>query len=477
MYLQTLLRSGNIRATIKELDAQSETNEVQTEIYGDTIEQTFPQVDHRRGSVINMPKIVTEYSGSRVSSSQANTSLSSILNTDKVKRKANASQTRDVGSSLKQAKPVIQRRIFVSRNKETNAIVTEPQTVSISTVPVVTVATETDSNKNIDNNKTSDTDNKRGPENIVNKAGNELSDIILEIAPLLQEFSTTPPAQSSLETVQYSNDNSHLHPDNVKDFRGDLTELGNSNDLNSDGNMMQERFESMTNDFADEIAEDDENADVHEEQENDSAKYAKILCALSNRTSQTENENYVLDDLEERHGACLKRKKTGANASSGTSKKSKLRSTYPRQHSVKDVVVCFAQVGRGAKLWTQEHPLIRGIYLNKGKREVKRHLVQMKRQPSAIDTGSYFRKGRINDKNRIDDYFEYTEVGEERRRQFEENVARDEYVVNWYMWCPGHGNCLRKCGGYGKCINGKYNNVQLVKLSVYVAVNFVNFLT
>ncbi|XP_060575905.1 uncharacterized protein LOC132733302 [Ruditapes philippinarum] len=120
----------------------------------------------------------------------------------------------------------------------------------------------------------------------------------------------------------------------------------------------------------------------------------------------------------------------------------------------RDAEVCFAQVGKSAKIWTQEHPQIRGIYLNKGKREVKRNIVSLKRLPTAVDKGSYMRNGRINDKNRIDDGFVFTKEGQRRRDLFEEGKIRDEYVVNWYMWCPGHGNCKRKCGGFGKCEEG-----------------------
>lgn len=145
-----------------------------------------------------------------------------------------------------------------------------------------------------------------------------------------------------------------------------------------------------------------------------------------------------------------------AHAESDKSKrKFRILNTKPKRHT-REAEVCFAQVGKSAKIWTQEHPQVRGIYLNKGKREVKRKLVTMKRQPTALDKGSYIRNGRINDKNRIDDYFVFTEEGSKRREMFEEGRVRDEYVVNWYMWCPGHGNCQRKCGGYGRCETGQF---------------------
>lgn len=122
----------------------------------------------------------------------------------------------------------------------------------------------------------------------------------------------------------------------------------------------------------------------------------------------------------------------------------------------REAEVCFAQVGKSARIWTQEHPQIKGIYLNKGKRQVKRELVELRREATAIDRGSYMRNGLINDKNRIDDGFVFTAIGERRRDLFEEGKVRDEYVVNWYMWCPGHGNCKRKCGEFGKCQEGMF---------------------
>ncbi|WAR19581.1 hypothetical protein MAR_001419 [Mya arenaria] len=133
--------------------------------------------------------------------------------------------------------------------------------------------------------------------------------------------------------------------------------------------------------------------------------------------------------------------------------KDKSNAQAKKQHC-KDGMVCFAQVGKNAKLWTKEHPLIRDIYLNKGKRETKKSLVEMKRQNSAKNIDSYIRKGIVNERNRIDDYFEFTEEGRAKRQLLEEYEAKDEYVVSWYMWCPGHGNCLRRCGGYGKCVPG-----------------------
>jgi hypothetical protein len=43
-----------------------------------------------------------------------------------------------------------------------------------------------------------------------------------------------------------------------------------------------------------------------------------------------------------------------------------------------------------------------------------------------------------------------------KRKMLDKKMIRDEYVVNWYLFCPGRGNCRRKCGGYGKCVDSEY---------------------
>ena len=199
----------------------------------------------------------------------------------------------------------------------------------------------------------------------------------------------------------------------------------------------------------------------------DISECAQALCEMSqqtmndsnmigakNDTSSTENNGGNMDNnlhSPSEKGNCEKLEDKGKEITS--KKKYRVLSTKPKRHQ-KDAEVCFAQVGASAKIWTLKHPLINGIYLNKGKREIKKNLVKLKRQPSAVDKTSYLRNGKVNDRNRIDDYFEFTEEGKKKRERFEEGLVRDEYVVNWYMWCPGHGNCLRQCGGYGKCIEG-----------------------
>ena len=117
--------------------------------------------------------------------------------------------------------------------------------------------------------------------------------------------------------------------------------------------------------------------------------------------------------------------------------------------------VIFVPVGTAVKEFLKSHSLIRGIYLNKGKRDLKRELVTVKRQNNAVDTGSWKRGKHIHERNRFDDLFEYTDAGRRKKSQLDKKKIRDVYVVNWYVWCPGHGNCRRTCGGHGTCIAGQ----------------------
>lgn len=287
------------------------------------------------------------------------------------------------------------------------------------------------------------------------KSNQDLSYIMLEIEPFLHEIS----GSASEQGVEQNSNNFSQTPDghvqNIVNTVDDMNQTTNNVVANSIDNGDTYEDGDDEDDFGEDFEEEGMEVDSAKDNDQDpnieNEQCAQILCQLSKSREITMEETCAVG--------------VGKKLDNITSRKqiktSKPAVTYPKRHPLKDGVVCFAQVGKGAKLWTQEHPLIRGIYLNKGKRDVKRHLVMMKRQPSAVDAGSYLRNGRVNDRNRIDDCFEYTALGLERRRQFEDNLVRDEYVVNWYMWCPGHGNCLRRCGGYGKCMEGTQSFINL----------------
>ena len=67
--------------------------------------------------------------------------------------------------------------------------------------------------------------------------------------------------------------------------------------------------------------------------------------------------------------------------------------------------VHFIPVGEPLKMFLERHPLIQGLYLNRGKRDTKRKLVSLARQKTAIDIGSWKRGSNIHERNRLDDAF------------------------------------------------------------------------
>lgn len=126
-------------------------------------------------------------------------------------------------------------------------------------------------------------------------------------------------------------------------------------------------------------------------------------------------------------------------------------------HNVKQQgELLYVPVGEPFKAFIREHPLIQGIYLHKGKREIKKQLAQLCHQCDVSDKMTTWRRGKeILERNCFDDYFELTEEGKREQKDVHLSRKRDQYVVNWYVWCPGHGNCRRRCGGFGVCLAGE----------------------
>ncbi|XP_071487036.1 gephyrin-like [Diadema antillarum] len=112
------------------------------------------------------------------------------------------------------------------------------------------------------------------------------------------------------------------------------------------------------------------------------------------------------------------------------------------------------QAGKPLMRFLRTHPLLKDITLSRGKRSVKRDLVMRRRGDESVDTGIWKRMERIQERNRVDDLFDPTEEGRKLQELIRKNKKRNEYVVAWYLWCPGHGNCLRRCGSYGRCSEG-----------------------
>lgn len=176
--------------------------------------------------------------------------------------------------------------------------------------------------------------------------------------------------------------------------------------------------------------------------------------------SESMNENVVLPKSYRglnfsKYNVPKPKKGQGSLMPVSVSKVNKLKKTKTgKNKGYVETLKC--EVGKNIYRFLATHHKIRGIYLNKGKRHVKRNLVELKRTDTAVDQGSWKRGNAINDRNRLDDYFEYTDEGRRKKKMLDKKMARDEFVVNWYLFCPGRGNCKRACGGHGKCINGEF---------------------
>ena len=143
------------------------------------------------------------------------------------------------------------------------------------------------------------------------------------------------------------------------------------------------------------------------------------------------------------------------NRSKVTETESGILAPKMRRINKSDSEIDHVNVGKNLKTFLANHTLLKGVYLNRGKRDIKKQFVTLKRNDSAIDQGSWKRGQFCHARNRLDDMFELTPAGQVRQQQILEGQLRDEYVVNWYLWCPGHGRCLRQCGGIGQCVTGE----------------------
>ncbi|GFN82328.1 ribonuclease t2 [Plakobranchus ocellatus] len=189
--------------------------------------------------------------------------------------------------------------------------------------------------------------------------------------------------------------------------------------------------------------------------------------------------------------------------------------------------LAYPSVGASLKVFLESHPMIQGVQLHKGKREVKKKLVRLCRpdegqrflkmtsslplsshlhpfiksktvthnyvalaaessndleskqanvasmaeSPASISESEtktlqvtpnlsripplQWQRGKnLLERNYLEDTFTLTEEGERLIKEVKAGKVRDQYVVNWYMWCPGRSNCQRMCGGFGHCITG-----------------------
>ena len=117
--------------------------------------------------------------------------------------------------------------------------------------------------------------------------------------------------------------------------------------------------------------------------------------------------------------------------------------------------VTMVKVGASILDFFKKHSKIQGIYLNKGKRFVKKLFVTLQKHEESMEASSWHRKNHTMDRNHYDDKFELTEEGLAKQRNILARNCKDIVAVNWYLWCPGRGNCRRKCGGIAVCKPGK----------------------
>ena len=142
-------------------------------------------------------------------------------------------------------------------------------------------------------------------------------------------------------------------------------------------------------------------------------------------------------------------------------------------HNMKRIgEIFYISVGASFSCFLQEHPMIQGVHLHKGKRKIKHQLVHLCRKENLKGKLTWNRGKDSLERNRFDDFFELTDKGFEEQTEVLEGRSRDQYVVNWYVWCPGHSNCQRKCGGFGKCIQRKYFYILLLNKH-YLSVDFI----
>ena len=117
-----------------------------------------------------------------------------------------------------------------------------------------------------------------------------------------------------------------------------------------------------------------------------------------------------------------------------------------------DIVV---PVGPQLLKFLNSHETLKDVCLSRGKRNIKRELVTLERDENAVTKGTWNRGQKVNERCRYDDHFVPTEKGRKLIEEVRKEKARNQFVVAWYLWCPGQGNCKRKCGGYGNCVRGE----------------------
>ncbi len=165
-----------------------------------------------------------------------------------------------------------------------------------------------------------------------------------------------------------------------------------------------------------------------------------------NEEPQTKKQRIIA--LPRPFGKSQRQLRAGKKSSKSKTKRKEKKSKQPNQTEYS------IPVGSPLRNFLTSQILLKDVTLKRGKRAVKRDLVTLQRQENAAAAQTWHRGDRFNERCCYDDLFVATEKGDKLLNKMKRG-GKDQYVVMWYLWCPGKGNCQRKCGGQGKCSEGK----------------------
>ncbi|XP_033628012.1 uncharacterized protein LOC117290626 isoform X1 [Asterias rubens] len=188
-----------------------------------------------------------------------------------------------------------------------------------------------------------------------------------------------------------------------------------------------------------------------------------------NEEPQTKKQRII--DLPRPFGKSQRQLRAGKKSSKSKIKRKEKKSKQPNQKEYN------IPVGSPLRNFLTSEILLKDVALKRGKRAVKRELVTLQRQENATATQTWHRGDRFNERCCYEDLFVATEKGEKLLNKVKRG-GKDQYVVMWYLWCPGKGKCQRKCGGHGTCLEGckgarhkqdRHNCSVLVTLKLYLS--------
>src|SRR5262249_13308114 len=115
-----------------------------------------------------------------------------------------------------------------------------------------------------------------------------------------------------------------------------------------------------------------------------------------------------------------------------------------------------APLGRAVERWIYSLPVVSVVKLNCQSRKklneaVKEELISFERVPNAFDHLEWTTSRGVKSTNRLDDIISLTDKGRKQAEAVLTGNGRNRKVWWWVHFCPGYGNCRRKCGGLGQC--------------------------